>query len=282
MRSSDFGGGSVEERMRQHARDEASSTRPRAACVAVAVERRAGARAHEIVDQRIARAGVAGDRDRPPSTKVTLATPPILSTAIGCGRSSIARQRAMKDRHQRRALPAGRDIGGAEIIRRPECRAAAPAPRRRRSARSACASGRCSTVWPWKPTTSTLAASMRSAVEEAPRPPRHARAVTKASASAEHARPRGAVGQRGALRPAPGAAAPARRPHRAGSRSARTRRSARRRSRSAPHRRRRARCRSSARSPAQPPTPVTPRFNPRRTCYTTRHDASEQDRGHSQ
>ncbi len=39
-----------------------SSTRPRAAVVAVVVERRAGARAHEIVDQRVARAGVAGDR----------------------------------------------------------------------------------------------------------------------------------------------------------------------------------------------------------------------------
>ena len=31
----------------------------------------------------------------------------------------IARQRLMEDRHQRRALPAGGDIGGAEIMKPP-------------------------------------------------------------------------------------------------------------------------------------------------------------------
>ena len=43
----------------------ASSGLPPAADVAVVVVGRAGARAHEVVDQRIARPGVAGDRIGP-------------------------------------------------------------------------------------------------------------------------------------------------------------------------------------------------------------------------
>ena len=52
----------------------------------------------------------------PPSTKVTLATPPILSTATGCGRVDGVDDGAMKHRHERRALPAGRDVGRAEVV----------------------------------------------------------------------------------------------------------------------------------------------------------------------
>ena len=51
-----------------------------------------------------------------PSMKVTLATPPRLSTPTGCARLSCAHQGAMEHRHDRGALPAGGDVGGAEVI----------------------------------------------------------------------------------------------------------------------------------------------------------------------
>ena len=112
----------------------------------------------------------------PPSTKVTLATPPILSTAIGCGRLEIARQRA-----DGTPAPAARPARRRRRRRRgnhrpPAGRAGAPAPRRRRSAPSvappagAARSGRESRR------------CRRRAVDvarwrEMPRPPRRGRAV---------------------------------------------------------------------------------------------------------
>ncbi len=45
-----------------------------------------------------------------------MATPPILTTTIGSTKSGRLDQRAVIDGDQRRALPAGRHIGGAKII----------------------------------------------------------------------------------------------------------------------------------------------------------------------
>ena len=161
----------------------------------------------------------------------------------------IARQRLMEDRHQRRALPAGGDIGGAEIIGHRQPQPLAPAPRRRRSAPSvwqpACAarSGRESRQSAM-PARSICSVSRKASTVSA------WTRVTKSSACAST--PGRAVAVASTLRPrqAPDAAAPARqsrirpvadRPEGGNAR--------RHRSRSAPHRRRRARSRSSARWP---------------------------------
>ena len=172
------------------------------------------------------------------------------------------RQRPMKDRHQRRALPAGRHIGRAEIVGDRKAEPLGERRARRRSARSAGA----------------RAGAARSGRES--RPPRHVAGsmplcgeegdtasawtrVTKASASASTPGRSVRFGQRACLRQARAAAAP-RSASRIGAvgRSARSRRSLRRRSRSARHRRHRARCRSSARSRADLPTPCPVRLNP--------------------
>ena len=101
--------------MRQHALDEGLVDHAARGFIAVAVERAAGARAHEIVDQRIAWPGIAGNR-------IVTIHPGYIGDAADIEHRDrvrsleIARQRLMEDRHQRRALPALRDIGGAEIV----------------------------------------------------------------------------------------------------------------------------------------------------------------------
>jgi hypothetical protein len=72
-------------------------------------------RAHEIVDQRIARAGIAGDRIAAVD-KSDVGDAAHIEHSDRMRPLEIARQRLMERRHQRRALPAGRHVGGAEII----------------------------------------------------------------------------------------------------------------------------------------------------------------------
>jgi hypothetical protein len=78
------------------------------------VARRAAARAHEIVDQRVGRTGVAGDRVRAINKR------DIRDAAEIEHRDRVRpferrRERLMIDRNQRRPLPARRNVGGAEI-----------------------------------------------------------------------------------------------------------------------------------------------------------------------
>ena len=65
--------------------------------------------------------------------QVTLATPPMLSTAIGRSRQP-GRQRAVIDGSQRRALPAGGAVGGAQVVDHVDADAAREQRRRRPAA----------------------------------------------------------------------------------------------------------------------------------------------------
>ena len=62
LRSSDFGGGLREERMREQPRDRflVDNAGPRHA--AVGIERLAGAQPHEVIEQRVAGSGIAGNQ----------------------------------------------------------------------------------------------------------------------------------------------------------------------------------------------------------------------------
>ena len=125
------------------------------------------------------------------------------------------RMRPRRDRapaRDERPAPAARPARRPRHRRRgnrrpPECRvaraSAAPSP----ICTVSRARGRCSTVWPWKPTTSTSAVSMRFAVEERlHRLGVHARDEALGLARARRPRARGRSAR--APAPAPGAAAP--------------------------------------------------------------------------
>ena len=215
-----------------HARARLRRRFPRRGRLAAVVEGGAAARTHEIVDQRVARARCrrrSGSVAPPPPRQVMLATPPMLSDHQRPRPVEARRQRAVEHRHQRRPLPAGRHVGGAEVV---GDRYAGKARQRVAGAdlhgepalgpvqhglavkaddigpRCGARRGSAATASPWAAVTS------RSAAASAP---------GRAARSSERAPPR----------TAPGAAAPARPPHRAGSRAARAPRCARRRSRSA-------------------------------------------------
>ena len=115
LRSSDFGYGRAKKPSSSTRVDEGLVDAALRRLVAIAVERRAGARAHEIVDQRIAGAGIAGDRIAAVD-KSDIGDAADIEHGDRMRPIEIARQRLMKDRHQRRALAAGGHIGGAEIM----------------------------------------------------------------------------------------------------------------------------------------------------------------------
>ena len=104
---------------------------------------------------------------------------------------------AMEDRNDRRALPAGRHVGGAEIMRHRNAEpaaSAAPSP----ICTVSRAAGRCSTVWPWKPTMATPALSICSVARKG----LHRLGMNAGHEGIgfrQHARPRRALGQRRAL-----------------------------------------------------------------------------------
>ncbi len=215
-------------------------------------------RAHEIVDQRIARTGVAGDWIAAVD-KGDVSETAYIEHLNWMWALEIARQRLMERRHQRPALSAGGDIGGAKIMGH---RQSKPARQRRAVA--------------------NLHGQPRG------RSVQHGLAVKPDNGDAgfidifgcekgfhrlgmdaghegiglcQHARPRRA---RSGRHPLAGhaATAPAHRQNRAGSRSAQNGRCARRLSQSAPRRRRRARCRSSAQLPLLRPNPSPFFFTP--------------------
>ena len=75
--------------------------------------------------------------------------------------------RGVIERRQRRAFAARRDIGASGNRRRRRCRAAAAARAPSQSWRVNRACGRCSTVWPCRPTSATLARAMACSTRNA-------------------------------------------------------------------------------------------------------------------
>ena len=75
-----------------------------------------GPQPHEVVDQRIAGAGVEGDQIGIAVDKGHVGDAAEIEHADGMRALKQAHQGAMEDRHDRRALPAGGDIGGPEVI----------------------------------------------------------------------------------------------------------------------------------------------------------------------
>ena len=140
--------------MLQRARDPGRVDRALRRQAALAIERLAHHAEHVIVEQRIAGPGIAGDQgigavdigDVGDAADIDHDDRPLALQRL--------RQRAVIDRHKRRALPAGGDVGGAEIMHDRDMDGLG---QRRRVADlhgQSLRSGRCSTVWPWKPTIS--------------------------------------------------------------------------------------------------------------------------------
>ncbi len=102
-------------------------------------------------------------------------------------------QSAMKDRRQRRALPAGGDVGGAKIINNRNAE-----PRRQGRPSPICTvsprSGRCSKVWPWNPTAARLAGCRSLAARNVSTASACA-SFTSCSGLGDDIRPRRAIGQ---------------------------------------------------------------------------------------
>ena len=120
---------------------------------AVLVEAQAGAPRAPVVDRPVARPGVEGEQ------RAVRADPGHVGDAAdihhGERPRQIAREGCVIDRHQRRALPARRDVGAAQVVHHPHAErpaSAAPSP----ICQVKCLSGRCVMVWPWKPTTSSV------------------------------------------------------------------------------------------------------------------------------
>ena len=105
-----------EERMRQHARDRVLVDVARRRRASVVVPRLPGPQAHEIVDQRIAGSGVEGDELDLAVDKGDVGDAAEIEHADRMRALELADQGAMEHRHDRGALPAGGDVGGAEVI----------------------------------------------------------------------------------------------------------------------------------------------------------------------
>ena len=105
-----------EERMRQHARDRVLVDLARRRRPSFVVLRLPGPQAHEVVDQRIAGAGVEGDEIGVAVDEGHVGDAAEIEHADRMRALELAHQGAMEHRHDRGALPAGGDIGGAEVI----------------------------------------------------------------------------------------------------------------------------------------------------------------------
>ena len=82
----------------------------------VVVPRLPGPQAHEVVDQRIAGAGVEGDELDVAVDEGDVGDAAEIEHADRMRTLELADQGPMEHRHDRGALPAGGDIGGAEVI----------------------------------------------------------------------------------------------------------------------------------------------------------------------
>ena len=103
------------ERMLHQARDHRLVDPAGRGMAAVDIERLSGAQPQEIVEQRIAWPGIAGDQLLAVDEGHVGDAADIEDRDRRLA-AELAHQSLMKDRRQRRALPAGRDIGGAKII----------------------------------------------------------------------------------------------------------------------------------------------------------------------
>ena len=128
-----MGGRLGEERMREHPRDRVLVDFARRRRASVVVLRLPGPQADEIVDQRIAGSGVEGDEIGIAVDEGDVGDAAEIEHGDGMRALEQADQRAMEHRHDRRALPAGGDIGGAEVIDHRESRAGRRAPARCRA-----------------------------------------------------------------------------------------------------------------------------------------------------
>ena len=249
LRSSDFGGGTAKNGSSRARAIQASSALPSAANLPSRIEGLVHGAVHEIVEQRVARPGVAGDQrlvavdigdvgdaadidddDRPFALQR-------LRRAPGDRPARTARP-ARRPRRRRRGNRASRGYGSPW-----------PAPAPSPICTVSRCSGRCSTVWPWKPTMSMSSGFIRFWAMKAATASACA-SVTARSASARTPGPGVASRQVHGLAQRLAqqiALAPGYRP---GSRTARTPSPAFRRFRSARRPPRPARCRSSNRAPS--------------------------------
>ena len=116
LRSSDLGGGLAKNGCASTRATASSSTLPAAAARPSSSLRLPGPQPHEVVDQRIAGAGVEGDEIGVAVDEGHVGDAAEIEHADRMRTLEQAHQGAMEDRHDRGALPAGGDIGGAEVI----------------------------------------------------------------------------------------------------------------------------------------------------------------------
>jgi len=102
--------------MRQHARDRVFVHFARGRSASLIVLRLARAQAHEVVDQRVARPGVASHELGAAVDESDIGDAAEIEYADGIWALEQAQHRAMKHRHHRRAVPSGSDVGGAKIV----------------------------------------------------------------------------------------------------------------------------------------------------------------------
>ena len=220
--------------------------------------------ANEVINQRVARAGIE-TQSSSPSMYVTFATPPTLSTAMGCDCMSVRTIARWKIGDHGRALASRRKVGATEIIDdcnsepRGQCRAVAelhaepvlwPMHHRLamkshhtdRTRRDAIGSQKCFHSLRMHVCDCFLRRDQK----------------LRATARSQDAQP---PRSHGGPALSPGC-------YRVDTRSARDDRLLPRHSRSAPHRRRHKMCRSSAQSQSGKPL-NDPRFQSVATCYTT-------------
>ena len=125
MRSSDFGGGLAKKGCASSRAIASWSTMPARSYAAVGIERLARASPHEVIEQRVARSGIACNQFVAVDISHVGDTADIEHRDRPRLEPEPARKRAVIHWRERRALPACGHVGGAEVINN---RNAEPAP----------------------------------------------------------------------------------------------------------------------------------------------------------
>ena len=84
----------------------------------IRIQGKAQAIAHQIVEERIARSGIARNRLLARRDKTQIGDAANIDHRDRLQKARGSRERAMKHGNERRPLPAVRDIGGTKIMRR--------------------------------------------------------------------------------------------------------------------------------------------------------------------